>query len=70
MIKGFGNFPTSECLTYLGRHCFIYWAMLYGTSIEVISPASLRGRLADASEEMAEKYRRSIGDSGADAEES
>ena len=49
---------------------FFYWAMLYGTSIEVISPASLRSRLVDASEEMAEKYRRSIGDSGADTEES
>lgn len=49
---------------------FFYWAMLYGTSIEVVSPASLRSRLADASEKMAEKYRRSVNDSWADEERS
>ena len=37
---------------------FFYWAMQYGTSIEVLAPASLRGRLARAAEEMVSKYRR------------
>lgn len=39
---------------------FFFWAMQYGTSIEVLSPATLRNRLAEAAENMVEKYRRQI----------
>ena len=39
---------------------FFYWAMQYGTSVEVLAPASLRNRLAEASENMALKYRRQV----------
>ena len=39
---------------------FFYWAMQYGISVEVLAPASLRNRLAEASENMALKYRRQV----------
>jgi predicted DNA-binding transcriptional regulator YafY len=35
-----------------------YWALQYGTSIEIVAPVSLRERLRDAANAISEKYNR------------
>ena len=41
---------------------FFYWAMQYGTSVEVLTPETLRCRLAKTAESMVEKYTRQADD--------
>lgn len=35
-----------------------YWALQYGTCVEVVEPASLRAEISEAAEELAKKYRK------------
>ena len=39
------------------ENSFFYWALQYGQQVEVLSPDSLRERLAGALKSMLEKYR-------------
>jgi predicted DNA-binding transcriptional regulator YafY len=39
------------------QKAMFYWALQYGTSMEVLEPIELREKLYDAIEKMAEKYK-------------
>jgi len=41
---------------YVNEQAMLYWALQYGTAVEVLTPASLREKIADAVRDMNEKY--------------
>lgn len=47
-----------ECMTevYVNKEAFFYWALQYGPHIEVMEPADMRGRIAEAVKNMCDKY--------------
>jgi predicted DNA-binding transcriptional regulator YafY len=47
---------TIEISVIVNEDAMFNWAMQYGGRVEVLSPKSLRGRLAETSSEMAKKY--------------
>ena len=51
-----GDDDTVEISVLVNESAMFFWALLYGTQIEVVSPKSLRDKLAKATAEMAEKY--------------
>lgn len=54
------KYPDNQVMVSLkcNEHAFFYWALQYGPYVEVMEPASLRNRIADAISEMNEKYHR------------
>jgi len=49
---------SEECVTevIVNKDAFFYWAMQYGIHIEVLAPAGMRKRIADAVKELNSKY--------------